>query len=151
MGSDRIKISVLEMEDWKINLQVVSSQLLIFSFRFWVWLDWMKKPAVSMKTSVRDLYRRLMAQEARFLACLWDIGKPGDYLLTLCCFPFHLKNLVQEGLSSTYRVCCQGEENSLKPLCREDQAFVSLSEAFIVVQKVQFENFFLKLVSNIKI
>ena len=85
-----------------------------------------------------------MAQEARFLACLCDIGKPGDYLLTLCCFPFHLKNLVQEGLSSTYRVCCQGEENSLKPLCREDQAFVSLSEAFIVVQKVQFENFFLK-------
>lgn len=93
MGSDWIKISVLEMEDWKINLQVVSSQRLIFSFRFWVWLDWMKKPAVSMKTSVRDLYRRLMAQEARFLACLCDIGKPGDYLLTLCCFPFHLKKL----------------------------------------------------------
>ena len=84
-----------------------------------------------------------MAQEARFLA--------GDYLLTLCCFPFHLKNLVQEGLSSTYRVCCQGEENSLKPLCSENQAFVSLSEAFTVLQKGQFENFFLKYVSNIKI
>lgn len=133
-----------KMEAWKINPLVVSSQRLIFSLRFWVWIDWMKKPAVSMKTSVQDLYRRLMAQEARFLACLCDTGKPGEYRLILCCFSCELKNSVQELLSSKFRVCCLAEENSLKPLCREDQAFVSLSEAFTVLQKEQFENFFLK-------
>ena len=83
-----------------------------------------------------------MAQEARFLACLCDTGKPGEYRLILCCFSCELKNSVQELLSSKFRVCCLGEENSLKPLCREDQVFVSLSEAFTVLQKEQFENFF---------
>lgn len=139
---DWAKISILEMEAWKINPLVVSSQRLIFSLRFWVWIDWMKKPAVSMKTSVQDLYRRLMAQEARFLACLCDTGKPGEYRLILCCFSCELKNSVQELLSSKFRVCCLAEENSLKPLCREDKYLCPSLKHLLCCKKNNLKTFF---------
>ena len=87
-----------------------------------------------------------MVKEAGFLARVCDAGYPSNYSLTLCCFPIHLKGQVHTHLCSDYRVCFQGEGNSLKPLCEEDRMFVSLSEAFTVPQEGNLDNFFLRLV-----
>ena len=85
-----------------------------------------------------------MLQEAEFLGCLCNAGKPENYVLTLCCFPVNLKDQVHTHLSSVYQVCYQGEGSSLKSLCKEDRAFVSLSEAFIVLEGGDPDGVYLK-------
>ena len=112
-----------------------------FSHRYWVWIDWMKLPVVILKNFAVDISRKLMLKQAGFLAWLCDAGKPTNYLLTLCCFPLHLKGQVRSPLSPAHRVCAQGGGNSLKPLCKEDWMSVSLSEAFTVMQKETLDNF----------
>ena len=83
-----------------------------------------------------------MLQEIGFFARLYATENPTIYVLTLCCFPLHLREQVQTPLSSDRRrVCAQGEGNSLKPLCKEDWMSVSLSEAFTLMQEVNLDNF----------
>ena len=82
-----------------------------------------------------------MLQRVGFFACLYDKGNSTDYLLLLYCFPLHLEEQVHTRASTDPRVRAQGEGNSLKPLCKEDQMSVSLSKEFTVTQEVNLENF----------
>ena len=83
-----------------------------------------------------------MSQRVGFFACLYARGKPTSYLLTLYCFPLHLKEQVYTPLSPLpHSICAEGGGNSLKPLCKEDQMSVSLSEAFTVIQGENLDNF----------
>ena len=95
-----------------------------------------------LKNLADGLCRKLMLQQAGFFARLYATGKPTNYLLTLYCFPLHLKEQVYTPLPPIARnVCAQGGGNSLKPLCKEDQMSVSLSQAFIVMQEENLDNF----------
>ena len=103
----------------------------------------MKLPFVTLKNLADDFCRRLMLQEVGFFARLYATGNPPIYVLTLCCFPLHLKEQVQNPLSpDLHRICAQGEGNSRKPLCKEDWMSVSLSEAFTLMQEENLDNFF---------
>ena len=75
-----------------------------------------------------------MAQEADFLACLCNNVMPSSYLLTVSCYPTHLKDQVDEHISSKYFVNFQGNGSSEEPLCHNDKTFVSFSEAFSLKQ-----------------
>ena len=83
-----------------------------------------------------------MGQHPEFLACLCYI-RSTEYLLTLSCFPVQFKSQVDNDIAK-YSVYFQGEGTSERPLCAEDRAFVSLSEAFSVKQKGHTEDFYLK-------
>ena len=109
--------------------------------RIWPW--WLKKPVGVLQKFVSDLYSRLMGQRAGFVAFLCN--DTTDYLLTLSCFPIHFKSqvIMNSHIPSTYTVNFQGEGTSLKPLCAEDQTFVSLSEAFTVKQNRSTEDLYL--------
>jgi len=54
-----------------------------------------------------------------------------------------MKEKVNTYLTSTYSVPFQGQGTSLEPLCKEDQAFVSLSEAFSLQQSGNTEELYL--------
>ena len=107
--------------------RTIHSSFFLPNLRIWFW--WLKQPLGALSKLASNLYSRLMAQRAGFLACLCDVRRT-EYLLTLSCFPIHFKSQVNSHISSTYFVNFQGEGTSLKPLCSEDQAFVSLSKAF---------------------
>jgi len=68
-----------------------------------------------------------MGIEADFLACLRDVRDvtTTNYLLTLSCFPIHVRDQVDRSISSTYFA----EGSSEEPLCNDDKVFVSFSEA----------------------
>lgn len=68
---------------------------------------------------------------------------PSDYLLALSCFPIQMREKVKSDLTSEYSVPFQGHGTSLEPLCKEDQAFVSLSEAFLLQESGNTEDFYL--------
>lgn len=115
-----------------------------FHLRIWIW--GLKQPVVGLKKLASDLYSRVMGQRPGFLACLCDDGnaeRPTDYLLTLSCFPIHLKYQVDRYISSTYVVSFQGDGTSIPPLCVKDQAFVSLSEAFLLQQGGETDDLYL--------
>ena len=113
-----------------------------FSLRYWVWIDRLKLPFVTLKNAAYDFSRRLMLQEVGFFARLYATGNPTTYVLTLYCFPLHLREQVQTPLSPDLRrVCAQGGGNSRKPLCKEDWMSVSLSEAFTLKQEENLDNF----------
>ena len=79
-----------------------------------------------------------MPQTAGFRACLLQIGRPNDYLLSLFCYPSQLEMQVKEHvkwLSSNYFMPLQGELKSKARLCDEDKLFAHLSGAFIVQPK----------------
>ena len=117
----------------KVNSEM--AYYLPFLLRIWIWR--LKEAFVGLTKLACDLYNRVMGQQPGFLACLCDDGndkRPSDYLLTLSCFPIHLKYQVNSHISLTYNVNFQGEGTSIPPLCVKDQAFVSLSEAFLVQQ-----------------
>ena len=83
-----------------------------------------------------------MLQEVGFFARLYATGNPSIYVLTLYCFPLHLREQVQTPLSPDLRrVCAQGGGNSRKPLCKEDWMSVSLSNAFTLLQEENLDNF----------
>ena len=82
-----------------------------------------------------------MLQEVGFFARLYATENPSIYVLTLWCFPLHLKEQVQTLSSDSRRVCAQGGGNSRKPLCKEDWMSVSLSEAFTLMQEENLDNF----------
>ena len=106
-----------------------------FLLRIWIWR--LKQPFVGLRKLASDLYNRVMEQRPGFLAYLYYIGsdeRPTNYLLSLSCFPIHLKYEVNSHISSTYNVNFQGEGTSLKSLCAGDQAFVSLSGAVLSQQ-----------------
>ena len=84
-----------------------------------------------------------MGQQAGFLACLCDDKRPTNYLLTLSCFPIHLRDQVNKRISSTYLVNFQGEAFPEEPLCTKDQALVTFSEAFSLQQSGKTEDFYL--------
>ena len=46
-------------------------------------------------------------------------------------------------LTSAYPVLFQGHGTSLEPLCKDEQAFVSLSEAFLLQESGNTEDFYL--------
>ena len=82
---------------------------------------------------IMNLYKRLMLQRAGFVACLCQNDRSN--LLTLFCYPLHLKMQMYERLkrfSSEYVVPRQGEGESEARLSGEDMLFVHLSDAFIV-------------------
>ena len=113
-----------------------------FSFRYWVWIDPLKRSFAILKNLANDLYRKLMLQQVGLFARLYARGNPPNYVLTLCCFPLHLKEQVYTPLSPVPRnVCAQGRGNSLKPLCKADRISVSLSKAFTLMQEENLDNF----------
>lgn len=115
-----------------------------FYLRIWPWR--LKGPFVGLRKLASDQYKRVMGQQPGFLACLCDDGnadKPTDYLLTLSCFPIHLKTKVNSDMSSTYYVYYQGDVTSTKPLCVRDRAFVSLSKEFSLRQGGNTEDLYL--------
>ena len=75
-----------------------------------------------------------MAQQVDFLACLCIKEMPSSYVLILNCYPIHLRDQVEGRISSTYLVHFQAEGSSEEPLCKNDQPFVSFSEAFSLEQ-----------------
>ena len=80
-----------------------------------------------------NMYKRLMAHRAGFSACLRQ--NDSSYLLTLFCYPRHLKGQIDERLkrfSSEHGMPAQGEGESEQLLCDKDRLFVHLSDAFIV-------------------
>lgn len=89
-----------------------------------------------------------MGQNAGFLACLCNDVKPTDFLLILSCFPIHLGDQVNRRMS-TYCVNFQGEGTSEKPLCTREQAFVSFSKAFTLLQSGNKEDLYVRYVSVI--
>ncbi|KAL9961847.1 hypothetical protein ACROYT_G030874 [Oculina patagonica] len=112
--------------------------------RIWIWR--LKQPFGVLSKLASDLYSRVMAQRPGFLACLCDDGndeRPTDYLLTLSCFPINLKYQVTSHISKSYVVDFQGEGTSIPPLCVNDQAFASLSEAFLVQQGGETDDLYL--------
>lgn len=106
--------------------------LFLFNSRFAAIWDSCRRPFVSMM----NLYKRLIVQRAGFVACLCQNDRSN--LLTLFCYPLHLKMQIYERLkrfSSEYVVPRQGEGESEARLCDEDMLFVHLSDAFIVQPK----------------
>ena len=88
-----------------------------------------------------------MGQQAGFLACLCDKQNdvsPSNYLLTMSCFPIHLKYEVNSHMSSTYLVNFQGEGSSEEPLCPKEKAFVTFSEAFLLQQGGSTKDLYLR-------
>ena len=125
-----------------MNILIDVVKFVSFSFRYWVWIDPIKRSFVVLKNLADSLCRKLMSQRVGFFACLYARGKPTSYLLTLYCFPLHLKEQVYTPLSPVpHSICAEGGGNSLKPLCKEDQMSVSLSEAFTVMQGENLDNF----------
>ena len=108
-------------------------------FRIWPW--WSRRPFHDLRGPASDLCSREREQRAGFLASLCDRKKPSDFLLTLSCFPTYMKTQVKTDLSKSYSVRFQGQGTSLEPLCKEDQAFISLSEAFSLQQNVNKKDF----------
>ena len=113
-----------------------------FSFPFRIWPWWTRGHSHGLRRRACNLSSREQGQRAGFLACLCDGGTPSNYLLTLSCFPIQMKKTVKEDLFSTYPVQFQGQGTSLEPLCEEDQAFVSLSEAFSLLESGNTEDLF---------
>ena len=112
-----------------------------FPFRIWPW--WSRRPSHGLRRRASNLTSREQGQRAGFLACLCDKGTPSNYLLTLSCFPIYMRQNVNTYLTSRYTVPFQGHGISLELLCKDDQAFVSLSEAFSLQQSGSTEDFFL--------
>nr|XP_058941441.1 uncharacterized protein LOC131769742 [Pocillopora verrucosa] len=109
---------------------------------YWVWIDLLKLPFDILKHLVDYLSGKSMLQRVGFFARLYAIENSTNYVLTLYCFPLHLEEQVHTRTSSTdHCVRAQGEGNSLKPLCKEDQMSVSLSKAFTVTQEENLDNF----------
>lgn len=81
---------------------------------------------------VSPLHDSIMEQRAGFLACLCKDEVPSRYLLTLYCFPAHLRSKLISDISSTYFVNMQGEGTSQIPLSNGDEILVSLSDGFEV-------------------
>nr|XP_058963363.1 uncharacterized protein LOC131790198 [Pocillopora verrucosa] len=128
------------------NIAVLENGTVTFTVNhfssYWVWIDRLKLPFVTLKNAAYDFCRRLMLQEVGFFARLYATGNPTIYVLILYCFPLHLREQVQTPLSPDLRrLCAQGGGNSLKPLCKEDWMSVSLSEAFTLMQEVNLDNF----------
>ena len=125
-----------------MNILIDVVKFVSFSFRYWVWIDPFKRSFVVLKNLADSLCRKLMSQRVGFFARLYARGKPASYLLTFYCFPLHLKEQVYTPLSPVpHSICAEGGGNSLKPLCKEDQMSVSLSEAFTVMQGENLDNF----------
>ena len=140
IGNALFTLMTIWIESFSISIDVV--KFVSFSFRYWVWIDRLKLPFVTLKNLADDFCRRLMLQEVGFFARLYATGNPPIYVLTLCCFPLHLKEQVQNPLSPDLRrVCAQGGGNSRKPLCKEDWMSLSLSEAFTLMQEENLDNF----------
>ena len=139
--------SDLMMNDWdalftSMTIWIDVVKFVSFSFRYWVWIDRLKSPFAILKNLADYLYRRLMSQEVGFFARLYAAENARNYVLTLWCFPLHLKEQVQTLLSTgLHRVCAQGGGNSQKPLCKEDRMSVSLSKAFTLMQAENLDNF----------
>ena len=110
-----------------------------FSLRYWVWIDLLKLPFVTLKSTAYNFCRRLMLQEVGFFARLYATENPPIYVLNLWCFPIHLKEEVKS--KDLRPFCAQGGGNSRKPLCKEDRMSVSLSEAFTLMQEENLHNF----------
>jgi len=93
-----------------------------------------------------------MGQNAGFLAYLCEVEKPDNYLLMLSCFPANWEGRVKTHFkTSDYVVDSQGEGKSEKPLCKNEQAFVSLSEEFSLGRRERKEDLYVKYVSVITI
>ena len=90
-----------------------------------------------------------MGKQAGFLAHLCEDVSPTNYVLILSCFPIQLKHEVNSHISLNYNVILQGGGSSEEPLCTEDQALVSFSEAFSFQQSGNTENLYLKYVTVI--
>ena len=84
-----------------------------------------------------------MGQQAEFLACLCENVMPSNYVLTITCYPSHMKDEVNRRMSR-YCVNFEGLASSQEPLCNNDQAFVSFSEAFLLEQKGNTEDLCLR-------
>lgn len=85
-----------------------------------------------------------MGQQAGFIACLCDDVTRTNYVLTLSCFPIHLRDQVNRRISETYLVNFQGEGSSEEPLCTKDQAHVTFSEAFSLQQSGKTEDLYVR-------
>ena len=93
-----------------------------------------------------------MGQNAGFLAYLCEDEKPDNYLLMLSCFPANWEGRVKTHFkTSDYVVDSQGEGKSEKPLCKNEQAFVSLSKEFLLQKSERKEDLYVKYVSVITI
>ena len=115
----------------------IDVEFVSFSYRYWVWIDPLKRSFAILKNLADDLCRKLMLQQVGLCARLYARGNPPNYTLTLCCFPLHLK----EQVYTPSPVCAQGEGDSLKPLCKADRISVSLSKAFTLMQEENLDNF----------
>lgn len=120
-----------------------------FSLPFRIWPWWSRRPSHGLSERASNLSSREQGQRAGFLACLCDKGIPSDYLLTLSCFPTQKKKEAKEDIYSTFTVQFQGQGTSLEPLCKEDKAFVSLSEAFSLQESGNTEDLYLLYVSAV--
>ena len=96
----------------------------------------------SLREFASDLYKRAMGQRAGFLACMCDNVRP-TYLLTLSCFPVHLRDQVNKSISSTYHVKFQGDGSSEELLCTKDQVLVYFCEAFSLQQSGNTDRYLL--------
>jgi len=141
-----------ESTDQLVMPPVLANGIVTFQVKHFcrIWLWWLKKPFDGLRQLASDLYKGVMGQQAGFLAFLCDVGNvtPTNYLLTLSCFPIHLRDQVNRRISSTYLVKFQGEGSSEEPLCTNDQAFVSFSEAFSLQQSGNTEDPYLRFLGN---
>lgn len=124
---------------------MVFDNCLLFHFR--IWLLWFAQPFDDPRNSASYLYTRVMRQHIGFLAFLCDEGndeRPTDYLLTVSCFPVHLKQQVDSDMAkAAYLVNYLGYETPLETLCVGDLVLVSLSEQFLLRQGGDTEDLYL--------
>ena len=84
--------------------------------------------ASSLSDFIGKLSSRSRPQYAQFFTCLCETHVPGHFGLKLFCYPPRLQRDVNQQIS-TYIMTYAGKGNSYKPVCDEEEIFVSLSEA----------------------
>ena len=112
----------------------------LFLARYGAILNSSEKPTDGGERFIADISR---PQEVGFLAFLCKQEENlEEKLLILCCFPLHMKSELKRNISSEHRfVLLYGEAKSQKPLTKEDEAFVSLSDGLTLVDTgLELEN-----------
>ena len=109
---------------WDVTTLIIFSPVL----RFLLLIDQCPGQLVDTASFSADRFM----QRGGFLARLFETGEREKFLMSLYCFPLHLRTSAREDAYLAFKgmnVSFLGEETSRKPMSKADEIFVSLPDA----------------------